>query len=222
MNTEELTSYSKFGGKAAISGAVLMLIGAALWASSGTDLWQALRDGTMSSYLEAAGEAKAQLTANITFWIIGVITLGIAGKVMADLTAKKGLVSAALVCLITAVPLAVVSFIAMLSLTIQIAPDTSAVSVSIANVVGWIGARSDDLATALIIGIMPLFISKAGYGNWVPKWLLIWGYITGLFGLISIAAIYIPSLFNLGFLIVPAGIGWMIAAGVVLLRRKSG
>jgi hypothetical protein len=219
MNTEELVSYSKFGGKAAISGAVIMLIGAAFWGSTGTDLWQALRDGAMNSYLEAAGEVKTQLTANITFWIIGVITMGIAGKVMVDLTGKKGLATAALICTFTAVPLAVISFIAMLSLVIQIAPDTSETSLAIANVVGWIGARADDLATALIVGIMPMLISKAGYGIWVPKWLLIWGYIAGLFGLISIAAIYIPSLFDLGFLIVPSGIGWMIAAGIVLLRK---
>jgi hypothetical protein len=108
----------------------------------------------------------------------------------------------------------------MLAVVVQIAPDTSVTSVAIANVVGWIGIRADDLATALIIGFPPLLLALAARDEWMPTWLAWWGYLAGAVGLWSLVVIYIPPLTAMGFLIVPVGVGWMIAVGVVLLRRK--
>jgi hypothetical protein len=110
-------------------------------------------------------------------------------------------------------------------LVVQIAPatlvaDTAATGVAIANVVGWIGARADDLATALIIGLPPLFLSIAARDEWMPTWLVWWGYLAGVVGLLSLVVLYIPALASLGLLIIPFGMGWMLAVGVVLLRRK--
>lgn len=220
MENINQTSYQKAGGRAAIAGSILMFIGAALWGSSGTDLWMALRERTMRAYLADAGQAKALLTANIPFWIAGVIVLTTAGKIMADISGQSGSAVAAKVSLIVGAPLAVISFITMLALVIQIAPDISETSVAIANVIGWIGARADDLATALIIGFFPIFISIAGQNRWVPKWLLIWGYMAGFFGLLSLIVLYIPSLAALGMIIIPVGLGWMIAAGIILIKRN--
>jgi len=210
----------RLGGYTAIAGTVIMLIGAALWGTSGADLWAALDSGDMVGYLAAAAAAQGQLVANLTVWIIGVMVLGMAGTTLAQLCGQRsGVVRAAMVCVNTAVPLVVVSYIAMLALVVQIAPDTSATSVAIANVVGWIGARADDLGTALIIGFMPMFISWAGHGEWVPTWLARWGYLAGAVGLFSLVVLYIPGLYALGFAILPVGMGWMLAVGVVLLRR---
>lgn len=212
----------RWGGYAAISGVVIMLIGAALWGTSGTDLWATLDGGDMAGYLAAAGTVKGQLVANLTVWIVGVLVFGVTGTALAQLcTQRQVLAQMALVCARTAVPLVVVSYIAMLSLVVQIAPDNSATSAAIANVVGWIGARADDLGTALILGFMPLFLSLAGQGEWVPTWLARWGYLAGFMGVFSLAVLFFPGLVSLTFAILPVGMGWTLAAGIVLLRRSQ-
>lgn len=208
-------------GWASLSGAILMLIGAALYFSSGTDLWAAVAGGDIAGYLVTAGGVKAQLVANLTFWITGVLVLGVAWNRLVLLCEQRpALAQLARMGATTAVPLAITSFIAMLAMVVQIAPDTSATSVAIANVIGWIGIRADDLATALLIGFPPLFLALAARGEWMPTWLARWGYLAGAVGLLSLVVIYIPPLTPMGFLIVPVGMGWMIATGVVLLRRN--
>lgn len=172
VDTLKISAYTSF------SGAVIMVIGAILWGTSGTDLWVTLDTGDMAGYLVAAGAVKGQLVANLTFWIAGVLVLGVAGAAMSHLCVqRRALGQIALMCIRTGVPLVIVSYIAMLSLVVQIAPDTSATSVAIANVVGWIGARADDLATALILGAMPFFLALAGRDEWMPTWLVWWGYL---------------------------------------------
>lgn len=219
-NAAETADNFKVSGYAAVSGAVLMLIGAVLYFSSGADLWASLGNGEMGAYLTAVGGHKAPLVANLSFWIVGVLVMGAALNGMAKLPAgRPAFTQIAAVCAGTAVPLAIVSFIAMMALIVQIAPDSSATAVAIADVVGWIGARADDLATALIVGFAPLFLALAGRGDWVPTWLARWGYLAGAVGLLSLIVLYIPPLAEMGMLIIPVGIGWMIAAGVVLLRR---
>ena len=222
MNNENIRTTARVGGYTAIIGAIAMVVGGALNSASGADLWGSLANGDMAGYLAAAAAAKTLLVANHTIWILGVLTLSMAGAMMAEVCGPRRMwTQAAMVCFRTAVPLAIVSFIAMLALTVQIAPDTSETAVSIAKVVGWIGARGDELATALIVGAGPLFISLAGRGDWVPKWLLTWGYVTGIVGLFSIFVMYIPALAGSEFIIVPVGLGWMISAGVVMLRRSK-
>ena len=220
------TTYARLGGLTALSGAIIMIIGALLQFSSGTDLWAALAGGDMVGYLAAVVGVKAQLVANLTFWIVGVLLLGTAVNYLVNLcTQREPMAQVARVCVGTAVPLAIISFIAMLALVVQIAPttlvaDTAATGVAIANVVGWIGARADDLATALIIGLPPLFLSIAARDDWMPTWLVWWGYLAGVVGLLSLVVLYMPALAGLGMLIIPFGMGWMLAVGVVLLRRK--
>jgi hypothetical protein len=209
----------RLGGYTAIAGAVTMVIGAILWGTSGTDLWAALDSSDMVGYLAAVAGVKAQLVTNLSLWILGVLLLGIAGTMMAEICQKRRILAqVGLVCFRTAVPLVVVSYIAMLAVVVQLGGAVDETAVAIANVVGWIGARADDLATALIIGGGPVFISLAGRGEWVPTWLLRWGYLAGLAGLFSLVCLYIPGMGAYGFIIIPIGVIWMIAAGVVLLR----
>jgi hypothetical protein len=212
--------FVRLGGMAALSGAIIMVIGAVLYFSSGTDLWEAVDRGDMASYLTAAGAVKPQLVAGLSLWIVGVLVLGVAWYAMIQLGARRSVnAQIVAVCSATAVPLVIVSYIMMLVLVVQIAPDTSATSVDIARVVGWIGIRADDLATALLIGFAPFFIAIAARGDWMPNWLARWGYLAGAVGLFSLIVLYIPALIELGFLIVPVGVGWMLAVGIVLLRR---
>jgi hypothetical protein len=222
MNGKLLTAHTRMAGMTALGGAVIMLGGAVLYFSSGLDLWAALANQDMASYLVAAGEFKGQLIANLSLWILGVLLLGMAISSMGTLgTQQSPWTQAARVCAQTAVPLALIAFIAMMSLLVQIVPEASATAVALAEVIGWISVRADDLATALLIGFAPLFIAFAGRNQWVPSWLVGWAYLAGGIGVLSLVALYIPVLSGLGFLIVPVGIGWMLAAGITLLRRSN-
>lgn len=202
-----------FAGYLAIAGALSMLVGAALWGASGTDLWDTLANNRMESYLKQVPQAKQWLVANTFFWIIGVILMGTAGKLMVGFCdSKPSLAQLASICIQSAVPIAIVSFIIMLSLAIH-QPGVHA-----AFVTGWIGARLDDLATALIVGAFPFIISIAGSPDWIPRWLSIIGVLAGITGLLVIVSL-ITGIVPLGFIIIPVGLGWMLAAGIMLIRK---
>ncbi len=204
-----------FAGGVSIAGAISMLIGAACWGASGTDLWQALATYQMENYLSQLPEVRQLLVINICFWILGALLMATAGTLMAGFcTSNRGLAQMAKVFSGTGASIAIVSFITMLSLAIVIP------SSDVATVVGWIGARLDDIATILIVGFSPLCLSIAGKGEWVPGWLLIWGYLAGITGFLGIISM-LTGIVVLGFIIVPIGIGWMIAAGIVLVKKSK-
>lgn len=211
---------ARLGGYMAIGGCLTMIVGAVLWGSSGTDLWLALATDEMPAYLAAVAGVQKQLIANLTIWIVGVLMLGVAGSLLTALCQRRWAIGQiARACFHTAVPLAILAYLAMLALVVQLGGAGSATIVSLAEVVGWFGARADDLATALMIGFGPLFISLAGHGEWVPSWLQRWGFLAGAVGLFSLAILYFPELSSFSFAILPIGMGWMIAAGIVLLRQ---
>lgn len=204
-----------FAGHISIAGAVSMLIGAAFWVASGTDVWQALSDGAMEDYLSQLPAVRSLLVVNTSFWILGVLLIATAASLMADaITSRQGLAQMGKLFSRTGASLGIVSFIMMLSVAIGNPP------VDIATMTGWIGARLDDIATMLIVGFSPLCLSLAGKTEWVPRWLVVWGYVAGICGVLSIIAL-ITGIVALGFIIIPFGIGWMIAAGTVLVKRSK-
>jgi hypothetical protein len=210
----------RLGGLTALSGAIIMIFGAILYFSSGTDLWAAVDGGDIAGYLITAGTVKSQLIANLSLWIIGVLVLGTAWHAIIPLCVQKPVqAKIATIFVSSAVPLAIVSYIMMLVLIVLIAPDTSSTSLIVAKIVGWIAIRTDDLATALLIGFPPLFVTIAARRDWMPNWLATWGYLAGVVGLFSLIVLYIPELIKFGMIIIPVGVGWMVAVGIVLLRK---
>lgn len=204
-----------FTGNMSIVGAVTMLIGAACWGASGTDLWQALAGNHMDTYLSHLPDAKRLLIVNTFFWSLGALLMVTALTLMVKLCiSNPELAQMAKVFSITGVSVAIVSFIIMLSLAI------TTPSVEIATIIGWIGARLDDVATMLIIGFSPLCLTIAGKADWVPAWLSAWGFLAGIAGLLGIIALF-TGIVALGFIIIPVGIGWMIAAGIVLVKKSK-
>jgi hypothetical protein len=204
-----------FAGNMSIAGAISMLIGAACWGASGTDLWQALATSQMEDYLSQLPTVKQLLIINTGFWILGVLLMATAIILMTEFCiSNQGFGQMAKVFSLAGAAAAIVSFIIMLSLA-MIVP-----SVDIATIIGWIGARLDDIATMLIIGFSPLCLSIAGKGNWVPDWLSVWGFLAGISGFLGIVSM-LTGIVALGFIIIPFGIGWMIAAGIVLLKKSK-
>ncbi|MBK8517063.1 MAG: hypothetical protein IPL55_12515 [Saprospiraceae bacterium] len=203
-----------FAGWVSICGAISMIIGAIFWGSSGTDLWQTLATGQMQSYLSKLPEVQHLLVINTSFWIMGVLLLATAGTFMSGFCISNlRLATFSQVFMCSAAPIAIVSFMIMLSLAIHPPSAESAITI------GWIGTVLDDVATFLIIGASPFILSISGKDDWVPGWLVWWGYLAGIAGLVSIVGMLI-GVAAIGFFIIPFGIGWMIAAGVVLIKKK--
>ncbi len=224
MDSENLNTATRIGTYAAIGGGVTMLIGAALWGASGADIDQALASGDMAGYLTAAGDASNLLVANLVVWITGLIIFGVAGTMMATLcTRRRVIAQIAMYCYWVSVPLIIAAYVAWLAVVVQIAPDNSATAVLLAETVGWFASRADWVGTILILAIGPALISLAGRGEWVPRWLVGWSAVAAFTGLLTAVAMLTggTGLSTYGFAIIPVGVGWTIAAGVVLLRRSK-
>ena len=204
-----------FAGITSIAGAVSMLIGAAFWIASGTDLWQALADNQMEIYLAQLPDVSQLLVLNTSFWVLGVLLMATAATLMATYcTSNPALAQMGKVFSRTGASIAIVSFLLMLSLAVVNS------TVDIATIIGWTGTRLDGIATMLIIGFSPLFLSIAGRADWVPGWLYNWGFLAGLAGVLCIISAY-TGIIELEFVIIPIGIGWKIAAGIVLIKRSK-
>ncbi len=209
-------------GVTAIAGAVLMLIGAALWAASGADLDAALADGAIPRYLTDAAANSELLVANLSFWIAGVLMLSIGGLMLLSLgVPNSNAAIAARAVYTTGAPLAIASFVAWLAL-IRLAGSGGAEVEALADTLGFFASRADWIATVLLVSVGPALIVASGRDSWVPGWLAAWGALALFAGLLSTVAMFAGGLTTYGFLVVPVGLGWTIAAGVVALRGPRG
>jgi hypothetical protein len=209
-------------GTFGLAGAGLMVLGAGIWASTGTDIDAALVGDGMEAYLAAAAANRTALVANLCLWIVGVFTLGAAGTLMSRAGAGGWAGDLARYTYGIAVPLAMSAFVAWLALVVRAPASPGAVDVAIADIAGWYAYRADNVATALIVGIAPAFLSLDGRGAWVPGWLLGWGLLAACVGLASFLPYFVPGLpLGLTLAIVPVGLGWVLAASIVLLRRPA-
>lgn len=221
MQNNVTTSFNPLWGWYPIAGAISMLIGGGIWGATGTDLWASLENNTISEYLKAVENLQTVACVQTTFWILGLILIGVGGRLMSSLCKNKiGAAKTALTFMQTGVAVGIVAFITMLSLITKISPDSSQNTVLIATTIGWIGASLDNIATVLVISAGPFLLSLAGSGEWVPNWLRYWGFFAGLIGVLAVAGFYFSPLSMMVFLLLPFGMGWLIAAGIVILKIK--
>lgn len=207
----------------AISSALIMLLGAILLMASGADLDRALAEDAVATYLQEAAEAHRLLVTNLTLWILGVTLWGVAGVSLSRLPAGRPV--AALLgryCYHVGIPLVVASYVAWLAVVVQLGGADTAEAVTVGEVVGWFASRADWVATILVAGFGPALLAYGGQGTWAPRWLLMWGAVAALGGVLTALAMLTggSGLLSYGFLIIPVGLGWMIATGVVLLRKR--
>jgi hypothetical protein len=219
MEKHQFKLAATIGAYSALIGSLCMLIGAALWGASGADLDQALDNGQLTNYLEEVKSISSLLLANLTFWIVGVIILGVAGMMMSSLCNTQPILGGiARYIYGIAVPLAIASFIVWLVLVVRLSPDGSPTAALVADSLGWFASRADWVATILIVGLGPFLLSIAGRQDWVPKWLYNWGLVAFCGGFVCLIAIFAGGLSSYGFLVVPTGISWTIASSIVLFK----
>jgi hypothetical protein len=222
MENHEIRTTSRIGAYAALIGTLCMIAGAVIWGASGADLDKALDTGELANYLVAANDTQTLLIANLSIWILGIIIIGIAGTMMAELGSEQKLIGRiATYNYWIGVPLVLVAYVAWLAIVVRLAPMNSPTAATIAEVMGWFASRADWIATILVLATGPALIAKAGKGTWVPGWLVVWSYITLIAGLLNLIGMYAGGLTTYGFLIIPVGMGWMIAASIVLFKKSA-
>jgi hypothetical protein len=221
MNYPSTISFARPAAIFTLTGSICMLFGAALLQISTADLDLALETGGLSEYLEKVNNNRPILVTNLTVWIIGVILIGLAGTMMAKLGNKKPVLShITSFNFLIGVPIVVISYMAWMTVVVRLSPD-SGISEGLVNSMGWFATHADWVATILILGTGPLLISLTGRGIWIPKWLYVWSIIAFITGILNGIAMFTNMLTTLGIIIIPVGMGWMIAASIVLFRVKG-
>lgn len=211
---------TKIGAYTTLFGSLCMITGAILLVMSGADLDVALDTSDLDHYLVLANSGKLYLIANLSIWICGVVLLGLGVTMMTVISSRRPVMAKiVLYNYWIAIPIVVVAYSAWLAVVVRLSADSTQNSAVLAEVVGWFASRADWIATVLVLGTGPLLISLAGRKDWVPRWLHIWSYITLFTGLLNVIAMYAGGLTTYGFLIIPLGMGWMIAASIVLFKR---
>ncbi len=211
-NTQGLRS----SGWVMVLGAVTMLVGAALYFSSGADAWKAVSSGDTTAFLVDAASSTSVLYAGLAAWSIGALTMAIGGGMVAG--ASGGSAGwAARTSFAVGAAVAIPAFLLLGALT-RLA-GAGSTSYELADTLAFLGTTLDDIATIIIIGLSPVLLALSGRRAWMPRWLVGWAALAGLSGLLSAVAIFLGQSASLGFAIVPIGIGWMIATGVVAVRR---
>lgn len=220
MEKQQEKTASRVGAITIFSGAVCMLAGAAVWGASGADIDQALYDNDLAGYLRNALATQNLLILNLSLWILGAILLGAGANMTALLSRQNPVLSQLLKYNYgIAIPLVAASYMAWLAVVVRSAASDSPEAAAIAETVGWFAVRADWLATVLVLGTGPVLIALAGKGIWMPDWLRVWSYGCLFAGLLTTVAQYAGGLTTYGFLIIPVGMGWMIALSVVLFRK---
>lgn len=214
---EESQRRRRAGGLLSIVGAVAMGTGGAVYTSTGADLW-GLVDGDVdiNTYLADAAASVSTLHTAHTIWIAGVLALALGGVLLTGRSSDDPSTAARATYTIGAA-LAIPAFMTMIALT-RLA-ETGADAPALTEALAFLGARLDDLATVVIVGLGPVLITIANRRTWMPGWLAALGVACGAAGLLSIISIYFGQSATLGFLIVPIGLAWTLAAGIVTIRQ---
>lgn len=223
-NTGTLSTINpRVAGVSAIVGAIIMLAGAATWVSTGTDLDAALMACTVPEYLIATHAKSGPLAVNIALWTLGAVIM-CAGGVQLAVLGRSHPQPAAIAAFAYAVGAAsaIVFFPLWYGIIVGLSPAQAAgAEVSaFAIALGHGATTADWLATVMILAVGGLAVAHAGRDTWVPRWLRIWSYFIGVAGALTLLGLVLGDRSTYAMLIVPIGIGWLIAAGIVAMRMK--
>ncbi|MBK7869294.1 MAG: hypothetical protein IPJ74_00750 [Saprospiraceae bacterium] len=222
MESQNKTTAARIGAYTTLIGSLCMFIGTAFLEFSGAGIDGAIDANDLSSYLNKVSENRMLLIGNLSFWIVGVILIGAGATMMSALSTKHPIIAKIVQYNYgIAIPLVVASYAAWLSVVVQLPDGSSPTSIAIAEVVGWFASRADWIATILVLATGPFLISVAGRKDWMPNWLYIWSLICLFTGLLNAISLYAGGLPSYGFIIIPVGMGWLIASSVVLFKFKS-
>jgi hypothetical protein len=147
---------------------------------------------------------------------VGVLVLALGGVLLTGRTTDAASTAARATYSIGAA-LAIPAFMTMIALTRLAESGTDAPA--LVEALAFLGARLDDVATIVIIGLGPILITLASRKTWMPRWLVRFALVVGVAALVSVISLFFGQAGSFGLLLVPIGIVWSISAGIVTLRR---
>jgi hypothetical protein len=203
------------GGAVVAAGAVAMVGGAVVWSSTGTDLWAALSDRTIESYLIDVEDHRQALFANLAIWIVGAIALGAGGSLLAGHAQNPAARLARFVYPFGAT-LGVVSFTLWMGL-VRVGTNLDTAT---AETMGFGVTRLDDLATIAPIGIGPALLA-ASAPAWMGPRLRRSAWLVAAGTALAVVALLTDASMTYGFVLVPIGLIWTIVAAVTALVRAT-
>lgn len=207
---------SRTAGVIALVAPLVMVAGAAVWASSGTDLDAAVTDGTVGDYLAQVAAAPAPVYLHVLLWILGAPLLGLATLLLVRRHAMggtHGTVATAAAHL--GVATAVVCFSIWFAL-LELRGASGAED--LAHVLGFLASRIDWIATVLLIAVAPAAVSWAQGGR---TWQRILSTLAAGLGIVALIGLLLQAeaAIAIGFVMVPVGLAWFVATGITELRN---
>ena len=207
---------SRTAGVVALVAPLVMVAGAAVWASTGTDLDAAVTNGTVGDYLTQVAAAPSTVYLHVLLWMVGGPLLGLAILLLVrrqDIGGTHGVVATAAAHLGAA--MAIVCFSIWFAL-LELRGASGAQDV--VHVLGFLASRVDWVATVLLIGVAPAAVSWARGGR---TWQRILSTLAAGLGVIALIGLWLQAeaAIAIGFVEVPVGLAWFVATGITELRR---
>ncbi|HUG85845.1 MAG TPA: hypothetical protein VMM13_14880 [Euzebya sp.] len=216
--TSTETPFRRAGGLCLVAAAVCMLAGAIIWAPTGVDFDAAVEQGTATALLADVDASRGALQVTFLLWILATPFFAAAGGLLrrAHHGSPAGVAAGSL--MVFGAGIALIAFVGFETMTTAMAPLHDSISHELATTVSHLTSRLDWIATIAIIGVPPALLSAANREVW-PRWIQVLGFLAPLTAMLTATAMVTGSgLTTYGFLLVPVGLVWAIAAGIRLAR----
>jgi hypothetical protein len=217
-------AHTSAAGWTTIIGVIIMLAGTGFWAASGADIDVAAESNAIGEYLTRVAANGTLLTINLGMWIIGVVVLGLGGIMLARLGDQDSPGTDVARFAFTITPAAaMVVYTMWLGIVLGLAPTYVAGASVEGGAAALVHATSlgDWVMTIPVLSLGTAAISLAGRDSWVPRWLFRWGMLTIVTGVLAAAGLMFNARTSLVMPILPVGMGFMVAAGIVAIRRSA-
>lgn len=217
-------AHYKAAGWTTIIGVIIMLAGTGFWAASGADIDVAAESNAIGEYLTKVAGNGTLLTINLGMWIIGVVVLSLGGIMLARLGDQDSPgTDVARFAFTTAPAAAMVVYTTWLGIVLGLAPAYVAGASVEGGAAALVHATSlgDWVMTIPVLSLGTAAVALAGRHSWVPRWLFRWGMLTIVTGALTAAGLIFNARTALVTPILPVGMGFLVAAGVVAIRRSA-
>ncbi|WP_149359352.1 hypothetical protein [Lolliginicoccus suaedae] len=212
---DEMTRAHRTAGTIYLLAAAVVISGMVLYARTGIDLEEAVRDGTMATYLDAAS-GSAALVINYAMWIATALLVALGSVALAAADRAPATIMGAAIAVIAAA-LALPTYLLAMTIVVAAADEEA---VELAAVLGWMASRADWTTTALLLGLAPALLAWSG--TWAPGWLRALGAVSAACGAVAIGVLAVEPLASAGYAVLVTGPAWLIAAGAVLVSPSRG
>lgn len=209
---------------AAIFGVALILAGVVSGAIAGAELDKGLVEDSFGEYLTNVAANIGWAQTHVWFILFGATLLSLGGLLLSRLGDQDSPAAAIAPFFFTAGAAATIVFFPItLGVIVELAPRHVAGDnvETVARALALAATTADWLATVLIVSFGAVAVAVAGKTSWVPRWLYRWALVAGVAGVISIIGTVTGAFDTVSIIVLPPGVSWMVAAGIVALKKSN-